>query len=373
MKKIKVALAGQPNCGKSTIFNLVSGIEQYIANYPGVTVDKKVGFFNYDGHKIEMVDLPGTYSFSSYSLEERVAKDFIIDESPDIIVNVVDASNIKRNLYLTFQLLEISIPVIIVLNMMDVAKRRDIKIDSKKISKMLNCPVVEASGSKGIGGERIMKNITNTFLNKNKYEEFKINYEELEQYVNKIEQTISNSSLKQSKRWLSIKVLEGDATIIQKLKKQYSNIEELLKTCENDFYEKYNKDITSFLASLRYESAHIIEYKAIKEEHKDKKTLTDKVDKIILNRFFAIPILILLMFLIYEISIVQGYKLTHYTWPILASFKSFVVDILPEADFIKVPLVTSFGVWMVNSANALMNYVPIFFILFALIAIMEGL
>ncbi|MEJ2437253.1 MAG: FeoB small GTPase domain-containing protein [Sulfurovaceae bacterium] len=134
MKKIKVALAGQPNCGKSTIFNMVSGIEQHIANYPGVTVDKKVGFFKYEEYKVEMVDLPGTYSFSSYSLEERTAKEFIIDESPDIIVNVIDASNLKRNLYLTFQLLEIGIPVIVVLNMMDVAKRRGIEVDSKKES-----------------------------------------------------------------------------------------------------------------------------------------------------------------------------------------------------------------------------------------------
>ncbi|MEJ2496631.1 MAG: FeoB small GTPase domain-containing protein [Sulfurovaceae bacterium] len=131
MKKIKVALAGQPNCGKSTIFNMVSGIEQHIANYPGVTVDKKVGFFKYEEYKVEMVDLPGTYSFSSYSLEERTAKEFIIDESPDIIVNVIDASNLKRNLYLTFQLLEIGIPVIVVLIMMDVAKRRGIEVEAK--------------------------------------------------------------------------------------------------------------------------------------------------------------------------------------------------------------------------------------------------
>ena len=119
MKKIKAVLAGQPNCGKSTIFNLVSGIEQHIANYPGVTVDKKTGFFRFDDYKIEMVDLPGTYSFSSYSLEERVAKEYILNEKPDVIINVVDASNLKRNLYLTFQLLEIGIPVVLVLNMME--------------------------------------------------------------------------------------------------------------------------------------------------------------------------------------------------------------------------------------------------------------
>lgn len=371
MNKIKVALAGQPNCGKSTIFNLVSGIEQHIANYPGVTVDKKTGYFKYEENKIEMVDLPGTYSFSSYSLEERVAKDFIIDENPDVIVNVIDASNIKRNLYLTFQLLEIGVPVIVVLNMMDVAQRRGINIDSKKISQMLNCPVVEASGAKGIGGDDIMRNIVQTATNKHEYEEFKINYEELEPHINNIEQKIETTKLNQSKRWLAIKILEGDMTIVERLKNEFDDIEEFSKVQESAFHEKYDKDTVSFLASYRYESSDIIFHKAIKEEHKGEETLTDKADKIILNRFLAIPILIFLMFMVYQISIVWGYKLTDYTWPILAAFKNLVVDILPEANFTDVPMITDLGIWMVNSANALMNYLPIFFILFALIAIME--
>lgn len=371
MNNIKVALAGQPNCGKSTIFNLVSGIEQHIANYPGVTVDKKVGYFKYDNHKIEMVDLPGTYSFSSYSLEERVAKDFILDESPDVIVNVIDASNIKRNLYLTFQLLEIGIPVVVVLNMMDVAKRRDIEIDSKEISQMLNCPVVEASGAKGLGGKDIMKNIVATVKNKNSYQEFKINYDELEHNINSLEEKISKIDLIQNKRWIAIKILESDSTIIERVKKYEPSIEKFAKKEEDTFHERYDKDAVSFLASYRYDSADIIYHKAVKEKNKDKQTLTQKVDKIILNRFLAIPILLFFMFMVYQISIVWGYKLTDYTWPILAAFKNIVIDILPQANFTDVPMITEFGIWMVNSANALMNYLPIFFILFALIAIME--
>ncbi len=373
MNKIKVALAGQPNCGKSTVFNLVSGIEQHIANYPGVTVDKKTGYFNYDNHRIEMIDLPGTYSFSSYSLEERVAKDFIIDENPDVIVNVVDASNIKRNLYLTFQLLEIGIPVVVVLNMMDVAKRRGISIDSKKISQMLNCPVIEAAGAKGIGGDDIMKSIVETSKNKQYYDEFKLNYEELEPHISNIEEKIATTKMTQSKRWLSIKVLEEDSTIIKRLKDEFSDIEEFTKTQESSFHDKYDKDTISFLASFRYESSDIIYHKAVKEENKGEETFTDKVDKIILNRFLALPILIFLMFMVYQISIVWGYKLTDYTWPILAAFKNFVIDILPAADFTDVPMITDLGIWMVNSGNALMNYLPIFFILFALIAIMEDI
>ncbi len=371
MTNIKVALAGQPNCGKSTIFNMVSGIEQHIANYPGVTVDKKIGFFKYDNNKIEMVDLPGTYSFSSYSLEERVSKEFITDEHPDVIVNVVDASNIKRNLYLTFQLLEIGMPVVVVLNMMDVAKRRGIDIDSQKISKMLGCPVVEASGAKGIGGDEIMKAIVDTANAKNIYEEFKINYEELEPHIQVIENTIKESTSTLNKRWMAIKVLEGDTTIIQHLKQEYFDIEELAKEQVDKFHSIYDKDSVSFLATFRYDSADIIYHKTVKENNKGKETLTDKADKIILNRFLALPILFAIMFLVYELSIVYGYKLTDYTWPILAAFKNFVIDMMPQANFTEVPMMTDFAIWMVNSANALANYIPIFFILFALIAIME--
>ncbi|WP_323669499.1 ferrous iron transport protein B [Aliarcobacter butzleri] len=371
MKNLKTVLAGQPNCGKSTIFNLVSGIEQHIANYPGVTVDKKVGFFKYQDYKIQMVDLPGTYSFSSYSLEERVAKEYIINENPDIIINVVDASNLKRNLYLTFQLLEMGLPVIVVLNMMDVASRREIKIDSQKISSMLNCPVVEASGAKGIGGDEIMKSVVSLYENKTNFEEFKINYEELESFILEIEEQIKDSTSNLSKRWLAIKALEGDETIIKYLNDEFPTIKDTLEKQNSLFETRYDKNIVTLLATFRYDSAEIIYQKTVKHENKNQETLTDKADKIVLNRFLALPILFILMFLVYEISIVMGYKLTDYTWPILASFKNLVIDFMPEANFTDVPMITDFAIWMVNSANALLNYIPIFFILFALIAIME--
>lgn len=371
---IKVALAGQPNCGKSTIFNLVSGIEQHIANYPGVTVDKKVGFFSYENYRIEMVDLPGTYSFSSYSLEEKVAKDFVIDEKPDVIVNVIDASNIKRNLYLTFQLLEIGIPVLVVLNMMDVADRRGIEINSDEISSMLNCPVIEASGAKGIGKEDIMKNIVQSYLNENKQKEFKLNYQELEKYIKNVEDKLQSYDTNLNRRWFAIKLLEKDMAVIQRVKDNTAldfDLDVFLEEQKSDFSTTYDLDTVSFFASTRFDAATIIYQKCVKEKNLGKETLTDKVDKILLNKYLALPILVFFMFLIYEISIVGGYKLTDYTWPILATFKNFVIDILPSSNFIDIPMITSFGIWMVNSANALMNYIPIFFILFALIAIME--
>ncbi len=366
---IRVALAGQPNCGKSTIFNLVSGIKQHIANYPGVTVDKKVGRFEYEGEKIEMIDLPGTYSFSSYSLEERVAKDYIIDGEPDLIVNIVDASNIKRNFYFTFQLLETGVPVVVVLNMMDVAQRRGVEIDVEKISQMLGCKVIAASGVKGIGGEEIMKAIVDTAKNAKNYKEFKINYEELEPSIKAVQDEIEHDNSAISKRWLAIKALEGDQAIVDRL--QNRSIKKIADKEESTFHSKHDRDISAFLATLRYDSADIVYHKAIKETKKGKKTATNSIDNFILNRWLAIPILFFIMFLIYQLSIVYGYKITDYTWPILAAFKNLVVGFMPMPDFIDVPLITDFSIWMINSANALLNYLPIFFILFTLIAIME--
>ncbi|AFL68908.1 ferrous iron transport protein B [Sulfurospirillum barnesii] len=368
---IKVALAGQPNCGKSTIFNLVSGIHQHVANYPGVTVDKKVGRFDYQNEKIEMVDLPGTYSFSSYSLEERVSKEFLYDESPDIIVNIVDASNIKRHLYLTFQLLEIGIPVVIVLNMMDVASRRGIYIDHQKIEEMLGVPVVCASGAKGEGGEAIMQAIVATYHQKEQYQNFKMNYEELESSIQEIETELIHADVRLNRRWMAIKILEEDKALVEKLGDEFTYIQEKAQRCEERFHQTYDKDIGAFLAAIRYDSADLIFHKCVKVTKLHEETLTDKVDKIVLNRWLAFPILLLVMFLVYELSIVYGYKLTDYTWPLLAMFKNVVIDILPEPDLIDVPMITDLSIWMVNSANALINYIPIFFILFALIAIME--
>lgn len=368
---IKIALAGQPNCGKSTIFNMISGIAQHIANYPGVTVDKKIGKFKYKENEIEVTDLPGTYSFSSYSLEEKVAKEVILYENPDIIVNVVDASNLKRNLYLTFQLLEIGKPTIVILNMIDIAKNRGIEIDSKQISQMLCCPVVEASGFKGMGKEEILEMIVSVYQKQDHYSEFKINYEELEPFIKDMQDTFEPHVKDISSRWLAIKALEGDKVIFDMMNDKVQNVEELSKAKQQDFHTRYDKDTESFLATFRYDSSDVIYHKAIVEKKKGQKTFTDIADNIVLNRWLSFPILFLIIFLVYELSIVFGYKLTDYTWPILAALKNFVISVLPAPNLTDVPMLTDFGVWMVNSANALLNYIPIFFILFALIAIME--
>jgi ferrous iron transport protein B len=369
---IKIALAGQPNSGKSTVFNLLSGVYQHIANYPGVTVDKKSAFFNYKNQDIEIVDLPGTYSFSSYSLEERVAKNFIIDEQPDVIVNIVDASNIKRSMYLTFSLLETGVPVVVVLNMMDIAKEHGLSIDSEKISQMLGVLVVEASGAKGVGKGNILDAVIDTYNNTNLYNPFEIYYEELEPSIKLVEDNIYVDTKKISKRWFAIKALEGDRQIIDKLNDGDILFDEsFVEDQEEFFHSTYDKDINQFLATFRYDSADVIFHKCVTENKKGQISTSQKIDRIVLNKFLAFPILAAVMFIFYQLAIVGGYKITDYTWPILASFKNLVIGVLPEADISAVPMISDFAIWMVNSVNALLNYIPIFIILFALIAIME--
>lgn len=363
---IKVALAGQPNCGKSTIFTMLSGVNQHIANYPGVTVDKKTAYLSHGGEKIEVVDLPGTYSFSSFSLEERVAKNYLIDENPDVILNIIDASNIKRSLYLTFQLLELGRPVVIVLNMMDVAKRRGLDINAGKLSEMLKVRVVEAVGSRNIGKKDILSSILEA--NSHKATGFEINYEELEPYIARFTEKISIES-EIAPRWFAIKALEADDTVLAKAGIPKEEMDEQYKK----IHSEHNIDIDSFLAAIRYQSADYLYHKSVKEASEKKETLTSKADKIILNRWLAFPFLAGVIYLVYQLSIVLGYKLTNYTWPYLAMVKNFIISILPEPQFIDVPMLTDFGIWMTNSALALLNYVPIFLILFALIAIIEDI
>ncbi len=362
---VNVALAGQPNSGKSTIFNMLSGVNQHVANYPGVTVDKMSANVKYAGNNYQIVDLPGTYSFSMFSLEEQVAKTFLLDEDTDVIVNVVDASNLRRNLYLTFQLLELGKPVVLVLNMMDIAARRQITIDIEQLSLLLNVQVVKATGSKRLGKADIMAAIA-TASQQEQTQLFKINYNQFEPYLAQLEEQISIESTI-SRRWLAIKALEGDALIVEKTGIKQQLIDDLT----DEIHKRYDLDVDQGFARLRYDNADTLFHECVKEHRSGQENLTNKIDRVVLNHWLAFPVLGAVIYLIYQLSIVGGYELTNYTWPILASIKNWIIGWLPQAQFIDVPPITDFVIWMVNSTIALLNYVPIFFILFGLIAILE--
>ena len=220
-KEIIIALVGNPNSGKTTVFNNLTGSHQYVGNWPGVTVEKKEGVCRYRGYRIKIVDLPGVYSLTAYSLDEIIARDFIIEKRPDVVVDIVDASNLERNLYLTVQLLEMGARLIVCLNMMDEADSRGLRVDIDHLSSHLGAPVVPMVASRNRGTEKLLEEIVKIGKDKPPVKELRINYgREAEGEIAKLERLISQSNLSQkyAPRWLAVKLLEGDEEITRKFK-----------------------------------------------------------------------------------------------------------------------------------------------------------
>jgi len=374
-KNLLVGLAGQQNSGKSTTFNMLTGANQHIANYPGVTVDKKSGSYTFEGVRVETVDLPGTYSLTSFSLEERVARDFLINEKPDVIVNVVDASSLKRSLYFTFQVLEMGFGVVVALNMMDVATRNGMTIDIEKLQHRLGVDVIPTVGRKGRGKKELRRAILATTKRKEGLP-LTISYEEIEPLLKKLQEKLATTVLAENYplRWLAVKLVEGDSEaeriLIEHLGSSSAELE-LTRKIRREFEENHYMTVADYMVGCRDRLASSIVESCVTREAQGGFNISEKIDKLLLNRFAAPIFLILTVFLIYQLSIVKGYELTQYWWPFLAKFRAIVASLLPDAGLLHDPYIRSMGLWMVDSANALLNYIPIFLILFSLIAILE--
>ncbi|AGF55495.1 ferrous iron transport protein B [Clostridium saccharoperbutylacetonicum] len=303
---IKIGLAGNPNCGKTTMFNELTGSSQYVGNWPGVTVEKKGGKLK--GHKdVEIVDLPGVYSLSPYTLEEVVTRNFMLNDKPDAVINIIDASNIERNLYLTTQILELGIPTVIALNMMDIVQKNGHKIDINKLSKTLGCPVVETSALKGEGIKLAAEKAIEV-ANSNNKPKFALQYsKEANDAFKKIEEIITkNISIEGiEKRWLSVKLFERDENIIEKLKISKDILDEveiLITECETEL----DDDSESIVTGDRYAFIGEVVSAAVKKNSNIKETTSDRIDKIVTNRFLALPIFVAIMYVVYYIAITIG-------------------------------------------------------------------
>lgn len=378
---ILAALAGQQNAGKSTLFNVLTGARQHVANYPGVTVDKKYGQYSDAEGVVRTVDLPGTYSLTSFSLEERVAREFLLQERPDVVVNVVDGSNLRRSLHLTLQILEMELPVVLALNMMDVAEGRGLQIDQAVLAERLGLTVVRTVGRKGEGRVPLREAIrTCASANSSAIAatRFPVSYGPLEPDITTLTGVIAAMPELTGlpSRWLALELLQDDAQAAKLVRERLDadQAEPLLKNASRlcaAFEQHHGLDVADHLVRCRERAVGILLDGVLVGREGEHTTLTERIDRVVLNRWAAPGFLVLTVFLIYQIAIVWGYDLTTYTWPLLAGMRELVAGVLPEAGFLVDPYIRAMGLWLVDSANTLLNYVPIFLILFALIAMLE--
>ncbi|NBC47563.1 MAG: ferrous iron transport protein B [Gammaproteobacteria bacterium] len=378
---VLVALAGQQNAGKSTLFNVLTGARQHVANYPGVTVDKKHGQYGDDVGTVYTVDLPGTYSLTSFSLEERVAREFLLGDRPDVTVNVVDASNLRRSLHLTLQILEMELPSVLALNMMDVAEGRGIEIDQAQLAQRLQVPVVATVGRKGQGREALRQAIRGESARQAetpKPPPAPVDYGQLEPAIAQVQQRLApvKAIADLPQRWLALELLEGDTQAVSILVERLGEtaarpVREAVGALIDAFEQRQGIEISDYVVGCRDRAIERLLKGVVKGADAGRTTLTERVDRVVLNRWLAPGFLLLTVFAIYQVSIVWGYELTTYTWPFLAKGRELIAGVLPTADFLVDPYLRSLGLWLVDSANTLLNYVPIFLGVFACIAIVE--
>ena len=299
---IRIALAGNPNCGKTTLFNELTGSSQYVGNWPGVTVEKKDGILK--GHKNVIIqDLPGIYSLSPYTLEEKVARNYLVNEQPDVILNIIDGTNLERNLYLTTQLVEIGLPMIVAINMMDLVKKNGDIIDFDKLSSELGCPVVEISALQGKGCREAAEKAMELAMNKKPLRLPSVFTGSVEHAIAHIEESISDKVENQFVRWYAIKVFERDQDATGALQlepKLMSHLEGHIKDCEDEL----DDDAESIIINQRYGYiSKIIDSVMKKKKQGVSMTTSDKIDHIVTNRILALPIFFLIMTLVYFISV----------------------------------------------------------------------
>ena len=300
---IKIALAGNPNCGKTTMFNALTGANQYVGNWPGVTVEKKEGKLKgkRKNDDIIVTDLPGIYSLSPYTLEEVVSRDYILNDDPDVIIDLVDATNIERNLYLTTQLIETGVPVVIALNMTDLLEKRGIKIDTNRLSMLLDCPIVETSALKQTGLDTLIETAIKVANKKEVDLPREIFSKEMEAAVADVKGVLPDTISEDKKRWYAVKFLENDSKVVESMNLSAAANAAVDKD-RKELETKHDDDMESIVTDERYKFIQKIVETTVKKG-KDKLTTSDKIDRIVTNRILGIPIFIAVMFVVYYISV----------------------------------------------------------------------
>ena len=366
---IKIALAGNPNCGKTTLFNALTGANQFVGNWPGVTVEKKEGKLK--GHKdVVIMDLPGIYSLSPYTLEEVVARNYLIGEKPDAIINIIDGTNIERNLYLTTQIIELGIPVVMAVNMMDLVVKNGDTINIKALGDALGCEVVEISALKGTGVKKAAEKAIAAAQQKKAVDRVHAFAADVEDAIATVEDKLGSAVAEEQKRFFAIKLLEKDSKISEQLTTT-PDVSAEIKTLE----DKFDDDTESIITNERYTYITSIIGKCVKKaQGKEKLTISDKIDRIVTNRILALPIFAAVMFVVYYVSITTvGGFLTDWTndtlfgeW-IIPGAQSFFESI-GCADWLTGLIVDG----VISGVGAVLGFVPQMLVLFIFLAFLEG-
>ena len=367
----KIALAGNPNCGKTTMFNDLTGSSQYVGNWPGVTVEKKEGKLRTNKQAI-IQDLPGIYSLSPYTLEEVVTRNYLVSEHPDAMINIVDASNLERNLYLTTQLLEIGVPMVIALNMMDLVRKNGDQIDLKKLSEQLGCPIIQTSAVKGEGSSEVAQAALSLAQSNAAPPAPLVFSEQLEDILHTISHLIQGRCPAQNLRWYTIKLFERDEKALEQLSLDQSLLDEI-ESLRKQAEELFDDDAESIITHERYLTIANLLKSCYRKKSNRQLTTSDKIDRFVTNRILALPIFALVMFVIYYLSITTvGTMMTDWVNDVL-----FTEIIPPAVEGWLVSLNTA--PWLqsllldgvIAGVGAVLGFLPQMMVLFLLLALLE--
>ncbi len=372
-KRFTIALAGNPNAGKTTVFNALTGARQHIANYPGVTVEKKVGKVLHEGFEIEVVDLPGTYSLTAYSLEELVARRFLVDEKPDLVVNIVDASNLDRNLYLAVQLMELGAPLVIALNMVDVAEARGILVDAPLLSGLLGVPVVPMVARANKGVKELLDAVVEASQGDQGWRPLVISYGlDIDQGLKEVEEIIKASQIYDRKyppRWRALKCMEGDGPILDLLQRDPplgARIQVICKNIRKHVLDTLDEEPEGIIADHRYGFIAGITKKVIKRRIESRLNLSDKIDRVLTGRILGPVIMILVLYLIYLFTFSASRVPIQWFEAFFDGLRGVMRSILPEGNLQS--LIVS---GIIDGVGGVLGFVPLIVFMFFAIAIME--
>ena len=370
MKKLIVGLAGNPNVGKTTVFNQLTGMHQHVGNWPGKTVERAEGYFNHGDYEYQIVDLPGNYALSAHSIEEIVSRDFIVDDDSDVIVNVVDAANIERNLYLTVQMMELGANMILALNMNDFAKRREHFINIDLMSELLGFPIIEINAKKKEGIEELLNTVEKQAANPiNTSEklaygaELKEHLEDLQKLIEKDDDLLDVPSI-----WTAVKLLEKDSIVIQKVQQSSISSEIMVEVdkVSKHLYDIYNEGSEEVIANARYAFIDGLIAEAVEKPEVEKPTISDKIDRILTNRILAIPIFLVVMWVMFQIVFTLGSPMQEFINAVFTQWGNIAAASIPNpyiASFVQKGLFCGVG--------GVLTFLPIIFLMFLCLSFLE--